>query len=578
MSYARAKNVAYDDLDDTFDDEEYYSEDQEEELSPEDEAQMHEGTLKVKAALGSDFPVTDREIRDALWNFFYDIDQSVAHLKSLRKTNKSGSKKKKKQTGDTPAKAANEQISGSVQSTTGKAQKLSPSHSPSNSASTLSDSVAQLSLGKSRVVSKNLNVEEEYQHAKMKKTAAFVVVGHVDHGKSTLMGRLLYDSKAVDENTMRKFRKESEAIGKGSFALAWVMDTSADERARGITVDTATKSFETETTRFTILDAPGHQDFIPNMIVGAQQADFAVLVIDAGINSFESGLRGQTKEHALLVRSMGVTRLIVAVNKMDRVDWSQERFEEIKTAMAGFLTTANFSAKSVRYIPCAGLSGENVLMRITAPEAKWYTGPTLIEELEKGDSKNRAIEKALRMVVSEVSNSVHGSDMTISGKIDSGSLQVGDQIIARPGNELATIKVIEADWEPAEWAVAGQMVKLSLVTASAEDIKRGDIVCSAKDPIPMLTEVTVKILAFEFIMPSIVEVLRGRFAAPGTVKKLVASLDKTTGEIEKKNPRRLSPGSVGRVVISLDRPMPIEAGWKIVLRQRGATVATGIVE
>src|SRR4051794_39639196 len=203
--------------------------------------------------------------------------------------------------------------------------------------------------------------------------------GHVDHGKSTLMGRLLYDLKVVDQRSLDKLRKEAENIGKSSFALAWVMDQTSEERSRGITVDIATNHFETKRTRFTILDAPGHRDFVPNMIAGASQADFAVLVIDASTGNFESGLKGQTKEHALLVRSMGVQRIIVAVNKMDSAEWSKDRFDEIEQQMSAFLTAAGFQPKNVSFIPCSGLQGDNILRRSSEAKSSWYTGHTLVE-------------------------------------------------------------------------------------------------------------------------------------------------------------------------------------------------------
>jgi elongation factor 1 alpha-like protein len=177
------------------------------------------------------------------------------------------------------------------------------------------------------------------------------------------MGRLLYDLKVIDQRSIDKLRKEAENIGKSSFALAWVMDETSEERSRGITVDIATNYFETEKSRFTILDAPGHKDFIPNMISGSSQADFPVLVIDASTNGFESGLKGQTKEHILIARSMGMQHIIVAVNKMDTIAWSQARFNDISKRMTSFLTDASFLEKRITFIPLAGLTGDNVITR-----------------------------------------------------------------------------------------------------------------------------------------------------------------------------------------------------------------------
>lgn len=429
-----------------------------------------------------------------------------------------------------------------------------------------------------KVKSKNLNVLEEFEKASMKDAASFVVVGHVDHGKSTLMGRLLYDLKVVDEKTVEKLRRDSKKIGKASFALAWVMDATSDERERGITVDIATNYFETDKTRFTILDAPGHQDFVPNMIAGASQADFAVLVIDASTNSFESGLRGQTKEHAMLVRSMGVQRLIVAVNKMDMTDWSEERFNQIQQEMTAFLTSANFSPKNVSYVPCAGLTGENIVTPVDASKAPWYKGPTLVQELDKAEPTKRAIEKPLRLTTSEVFSSSPNNPISVSGKIDAGSLQVGDKVKILPSNETATIKTIEADGNPCDWAVAGQIVVLNLADIDRVHLKYGDLVVRADDPIQNRKEFAAKILAFEHIMPSFVDVHKGPMHAPGKVAKLVAVLNKATGEVEKKKPKVVQPGAVARVVVELEGEMPLEAGARVVLRSDGKSVAAGLIE
>jgi elongation factor 1 alpha-like protein len=406
------------------------------------------------------------------------------------------------------------------------------------------------------------------------------LAGHVDHGKSTLMGRLLLDLNVINEKTINKFKRDADKIGKGSFALAWVLDATIDERERGITVDTATRSFETEKTKFTILDAPGHQDFIPNMIAGASQADFAVLVIDAGTNSFESGLRGQTKEHAILVRSIGVQRLIVAVNKMDKADWSEERFNEIKQELGIFLTTANFSSSSVSYIPCAGLTGENITKRPTSPSASWYTGPTLVEELDAANPAPRAISKPLRMTLDEVIRATGTSHAmpTVSGRIESGSIQVGDEVLIQPSSQTATIKAIEEHDNPRDWAVAGQMVTLRLVHIDAAHVHAGDVLCGTTDAVQNAQRFTAKILAFEHVLPMFVEVHRGRLHVSGKVAKLVALLDKSTGQVGRKNPKVVQPGAAARVEIELELPTPMEAGWKVILRAEGKSVAAGIVE
>ncbi|KAF2193014.1 hypothetical protein K469DRAFT_693090 [Zopfia rhizophila CBS 207.26] len=460
-----------------------------------------------------------------------------------------------------------------------KGNKSKPGPNKKPNGNKLAESVEKLSVEEvPKVKSKNLNVVEEFEKSGMKRMANFVVIGHVDHGKSTLMGRLLYDLKVIDQRSVDKLRKEAETIGKSSFALAWIMDQTSEERSRGVTVDIATNYFETDKTRFTILDAPGHRDFIPNMIAGASQADFAVLVIDASTNSFESGLKGQTKEHALLVRSMGVQRLVVAVNKMDTVNWSQDRFEEISQQMTAFLTAASFSGKSITFIPCAGLTGENVTRKIEEGKASWYNGQTLIEALDASEPAKRSLEKPFRLTVSDVFRGSITNPVSIAGRIDAGSIQVGDTILSMPANEAGVIKGVEVENEPVDWAVAGQIATFHLAELDPVHLRLGDIICDPKKPVTLTKSFTAKILAFEHVLPMGVDVFRGRMSAEANVTKLVAVLNKGTGEVEKKKVRIVKPGEVARVVVQLDRELPLEVGVRVVLREGGNTVAAGLLE
>ena len=448
-----------------------------------------------------------------------------------------------------------------------------------------------------RAKSKNLDVLAEFDKAKTKNAANFVVigmllflfgisadwVGHVDAGKSTLMGRLLYDLKIVDQRTIDRYKKEAEKMGKSSFALAWVLDQGSEERARGVTIDIATNKFETEKTAFTILDAPGHRDFIPNMIAGASQADFAVLVIDASTGSFESGLKGQTKEHALLVRSMGVARIITAINKLDTVSWSQDRFTEIKTQISSFLITAGFPAKNLAFIPCSGLNGDNITRRSTEPAASWYTGPTLVEELDNSEPVNRALTKPLRLTISDVFRGGVQNPLSISGRLEAGSLQNGDALLIQPSSQKCFIKALEIDNEAVEWAVAGQNVTIHLSGIEEQYVKVGDVVCSPSSPIQNVKEIMCKVLAFEVLVPMSVEVIRGRLSVPGKIEELVGVLDKSSGAViaggkGKKKVRVVKPGQLARVKVVLERGVPLESPGRVVLRSGGETVAAGLLE
>jgi elongation factor 1 alpha-like protein len=438
-------------------------------------------------------------------------------------------------------------------------------------------------------------VIKEFENSQSKRSASFVVVGkstpkrttmdfhtnclgHVDAGKSTLMGRLLVELKFVEERTVEKYRRLAEKSGKQSFALAWVMDQRSEERDRGVTIDIATNHFETETTKFTILDAPGHKDFVPNMIAGASQADFAILVIDANTGAYEKGLKGQTREHVLLLRSLGVQRLIVAVNKLDMVGWSKDRFEEITQQVSGFLTGLGFQDKHVTFVPISGLDGHNIIKNIEDPAASWYTGGTLADALEdSGPSIQRALEKPLRMAIAEVFKSQQGTT-TLAGRIDSGTMQVGDVLAVQPSGETAHIKSIMVDTESQEWAVAGQSVSIGLTNIDPIHLRVGDILCHTTDAILCGDTFTMKAMAFEHLMPMPIDLHRGRLHAAGQIQSITATLDKATGEVFKKKPRVVQPGGVARVVIKLGSKVPLEAGQRVVIRSGGETIAAGLLE
>lgn len=393
------------------------------------------------------------------------------------------------------------------------------------------------------------------------------------------MGRLLHELNVVDQRTVEKYRRESERMGKGSFALAWVLDQGTEERERGVTIDIANFNFETAKTQFTILDAPGHRDFIPNMIAGASQADFALLVIDAGVGNFESGLKGQTREHVLLVRSIGVQRVIVAVNKLDMVDWSQERFDEICQQMLAFLTTAGFQEKHLAFVPCSGLNGDNIINKSKVDSASWYQGPPLITLLEDSEPVARAIEKPFRLTMDDIFRGGVQNPLSVLGRLDAGTVQIGELAIAMPASQSVTLKGIEVDNEPREWAVAGQIATLHLVDVDPKYLKPGDVLCSASSPVLVQKSFFVKVLAFEHIMPMPCEVHRGRLHASSRIAKLEAILEKGSGSVVKgKKPKVVKPGALARIMVEVDEAIPIETGNRVILRAKGETIGAGLVE
>ncbi|XP_034621496.1 HBS1-like protein isoform X1 [Trachemys scripta elegans] len=416
-----------------------------------------------------------------------------------------------------------------------------------------------------------------------------VVIGHVDAGKSTLMGHLLYLLGNVNKRTMHKYEQESKKAGKASFAYAWVLDETGEERERGVTMDVGMTKFETKTKVITLMDAPGHKDFIPNMITGAAQADVAILVVDASRGEFEAGFEtgGQTREHGLLVRSLGVTQLAVAVNKMDQVNWQQERFQEITSKLGQFLKQAGFKESDVAYIPTSGLGGENLVTSCQSSElTEWYKGKCLLEQIDSFKPPQRSVDKPFRLCVSDVFKD-QGSGFCVTGKIEAGYIQTGDRLLAMPPNETCTAKGITLHDEPVDWAAAGDHVSLTLTGMDIIKINVGCIFCGLKEPIKACTRFRARILIFNIDVP----ITKGfpvllhyqTVSEPATIRRLLSILHKSTGEVTKKKPKVLTKGQNALIELQTQRPVALELYkdfkelGRFMLRYSGSTIAAGVV-
>eukprot|EP01113_Clastostelium_recurvatum_P043110 TRINITY_DN7078_c0_g1_i1.p1 TRINITY_DN7078_c0_g1~~TRINITY_DN7078_c0_g1_i1.p1 ORF type:complete len:670 (+),score=206.95 TRINITY_DN7078_c0_g1_i1:27-2012(+) len=424
-----------------------------------------------------------------------------------------------------------------------------------------------------------------------KERLSLVVIGHVDAGKSTTMGHLLYDLGYVDPKTMRKYEHESQRIGKGSFSYAWVLDEHEEERSRGVTIDVGVNYFETEHRRITLLDAPGHRDFVPNMISGATQADVAVLVVGAVSGEFEAGFgsEGQTKEHALLARSLGVQQLIVAVNKMDVTGWNKDRFDEIVGVLTPFLKQVGFSPASVWYVPISGLTGENLVKVTDARLSSWYDGPTLAGRIDAFEPAERLLAKPFRMAVSDVFRGLQMGGIGVAGKIEAGFVAVGDKLLIEPVNEVCTVKSIRADSEQVEFAKAGDNVDLGLGDVEVTHVNPGDILCDPHRPCPIARSFRAQIITFAQLPLPItaghqIIVYTHHLSEAATITKLHSILDRTTGEVKKKRPRALGENMAAQVDIVLQRPICVErySNYKqlgrFMVRDQGRSIAAGIIE
>ncbi|XP_063622259.1 protein HBS1 [Cydia splendana] len=445
------------------------------------------------------------------------------------------------------------------------------------------------SLGKFKENKIDPNVLYTNERGADKDHLYIVVIGHVDAGKSTLMGRLLCDLGEVSQRTLHKYEQESKKIGKQSFMYAWVLDETGEERNRGITMDVGRAQFETKTKRIVILDAPGHADFIPNMITGAGQADVAMLVVDATRGEFESGfdLGGQTREHALLVRSLGVSQLAVAVNKLDTTNWSQERFDEISKKLKAFLKQAGFKDSDVTYVPCSGLTGENLIQPSTEPELlKWYKGPCLLDVIDKFNVPERPVSKPLRMSINDIFKGT-GSGFCVAGRIENGILNKGDKVMICPTKEVAEVKSLAINDLPNNVAFAGDQVSVTLSGIDIQNVAVGYILSDPIQQVPIATRFEARLVVFNVKAPITkgypVLLHHQSLVESAHIVKLKALLNKSTGEVIKRKPRCLGNNSVAIVDIEVSKPISIERYkdvkelGRVMLRVAGVTVAAGLV-
>lgn len=417
-----------------------------------------------------------------------------------------------------------------------------------------------------------------------------IVTGHVDHGKSTMVGHLLFDLGAIDTRTIEEYAKESEKTGRGeTFKFAWVLDRLKEERERGVTIDLAFQKFETNKYFFTLIDAPGHRDFVKNMITGASEADAAILVVSAKKGETEAAIEpgGQAREHAFLLKTLGVNQLIVALNKMDdpTVNYTEERYKEAKAMVENLLKPIGYNITKIPFIPTSGWTGENLVKR--SDKMKWYTGPILIEALDNLVEPEKPINKPLRLPIQDV-YSITGVGTVPVGRIETGRMRPNDKVIVMPSGAVGEVKTIETHHTAIPEAVAGDNIGFNLRGVDKKNIKRGDVVGPVDNPPTVAKEFQAQIIVIYHptaIAPGYTPVLHAHTAqTAATLSEFVAKIDPRNGQVVEQNPKFLKSGDAAIVKIRPVRPLCIEKFkefpelGRFALRDMGTTIAAGVVQ
>jgi elongation factor 1-alpha len=417
-----------------------------------------------------------------------------------------------------------------------------------------------------------------------------VVIGHVDHGKSTVMGHLLYEIGAVDQKTMDALTAESLKTGKGdTFKYAYVLDRLKEERERGVTIDLAYQKFETKRYYFTLIDCPGHRDFIKNMITGTSQADCAVLVVSAKKGEFEAGVGpgGQTREHAYLAKTLGVNQILVTINKMDdsTVNFSKERYDECRKELEGLLKVVGYDVSKLDFVPISGWTGDNLTK--LSDKMPWYKGATLLEALDKFEVPPKPIDKPLRIPIQDV-YSITGVGTVPVGRVETGVLKEGDTVVFMPPNIKGEVKSIEMHHVRIPKAVPGDNIGFNVRGVAKTDIHRGDVLGHPDTPPTVAKEFIGQIIVINHptaIAQGYTPVLHAHTATIATTfAELIQKIDPRSGQVIEEKPSFLKTGDGAIVKFKPLKPLVIEPFSQIpqlgrfAIRDMGMTIAVGVVK
>jgi len=404
------------------------------------------------------------------------------------------------------------------------------------------------------------------------------VIGHIDHGKSTTVGRMMFETGAVPAHIIEGYRKEAESKGKATFEFAWVMDNLKEERERGITIDIAHKRFDTAKFYFTVVDCPGHRDFVKNMITGASQADAAILVVAA-----PDGVMEQTKEHVFLARTLGISQIIIAINKMDAVKFDEKRFNEVKKDLTDLIKMVGYKPDETLFIPVSSLQGANI--KENSKETPWYKGLPLIAALDTFKEPAKPTDKPLRLPIQDV-YTISGIGTVPVGRVETGIMKKGMKVVFMPANKDGEIKSIEMHHEEIPQAVPGDNVGFNVRGIGKGDIRRGDV-CGPVDAAPAVAEeFTAQIVVLQHpsaLTVGYTPVFHCHTTQTAcTFTELNKKLDPRSGQVKEENPTFLKSGDAAIVTITPTKPMVIEPVKELpqmgrfAVRDMGSTIAAGM--